>query len=150
MSSAVAASASASATAATRDRRTVDAVTAGDAASETLHGFAFHESTAGVHAGAPFRRATGWMRYALNVFDDTEVTVVVRIAPIDSVPRQFDVIVEDSLVATRSVTADSIVDVRVPLAVTKGRPNIAITLRAHGGTTPAFRDVRTVQDHNEL
>ncbi|MDQ6611018.1 MAG: hypothetical protein M3Y64_01185, partial [Gemmatimonadota bacterium] len=62
--------------------------------------------------------------------------------------------VEDSVIATRTLTlhnkAPVIVEVAVPFAITKGRTNIAVIVRAHGGTTPALGEVRTIQDHNEM
>lgn len=136
-----------------RDRRVVDVVTAGDAASEASHGYVGHLATAGVEQQASVRRTTGWIRYALDAFDDSPVTVALVFAPGDSVSRAFDVVVEDSVVATRMLPAHmttATVDISVPFAITKGRSSIAIVLRARHGVTPALRALRTVQDHNEL
>lgn len=140
------------------DRRVVDTVHAGDPVSESAHGYAGHEAVAGIRDGAPWRATAGWMHYTMTVFDDTPVTVALHFAD-DSVTRQFDLVVEDSVLVTRQVPArtpgapmpepGAVVEVAVPFAITKGKPNITIVLRARGGLTPALRDLRTLQDHNE-
>lgn len=134
------------------DRRVVDTVEVGDPASEAMHGFADHESAATRANGVTSRRTRGWMRYAMHVFDDTEVTVEMTFVP-DSVPRHFDVVVEDSVIARRTLAAHtrkSNVEVEVPFTLTKGKASIAVVLRARDGVTPALRRIRTVQEHNEL
>ena len=139
------------------DRRVVDTVIAGNSVSEIAHGYAGHDATSGMVDGKSFRAARGWMRYALTTFDDTEVTLAWTFAPSAgegaNVSREYDVLVEDSVVATRSYGASSstvsVVEIVVPFALTKGRTNIAVMLRAHGGSTPALREVRVIQDHNE-
>ncbi len=140
------------------DRRVVDVAEVGNARSEANHGYAGDDVVTGVVDGTPFRQARGWMRYALAIFDDTEVTVALTFVPqaVDDVhvPRRYDVLVEDSLVASRTFTAQTttptVVDIVVPLAITKGRTSIAVTIRARGGPTPALRELRTIQDHNEV
>ncbi len=137
-----------------RDRRIVDTVHAGDARSEAAHGFAGHDTHADTAGGAAYREARGWMRYALTTFDDTEVTVSCTFAPdtASAGTRHFALVVEDSVIATPTLTASvapRTVDVLVPQRLTRGRTNIAIVIRADGGTTPALRQLRTVQDHNE-
>ncbi len=152
------------------DRRVVDVAEAGDARSESTHGYAGHEASSGVAGGAPYRQARGWMRYALATFDDTEVTVACTFVAPDGVaegaadesaagravngPRAYDVVVEDSVVATRTVSASAaapvVVEIPVPFVLTKGKTNIAVVIRARGGPTPALRQIRTIQDHNEV
>ncbi|HYW30952.1 MAG TPA: DUF6805 domain-containing protein [Gemmatimonas sp.] len=136
------------------DRRVVDLVLAGDAPSEAAHGFAGHETSTGARAGKPFRTTSGWMHYAMTTFDDTPVTVALTFLGVDTVARSFDVVVEDSVIASRVLAAplDStiVIELSVPFSITKGRSNIAIVLRARGGRTPALREVRTVQDHHEV
>lgn len=150
----------------TRDRRVVDTVVAGNAASERSHGYAGHEATSGVMDGKSYREARGWMRYAVTTFDDTEVTLVCTFAPavMDSASgaREYDVLVEDSVIATKKFGARSagasesataspaaVVEIVVPFSLTKGRTNVAVMLRARNGSTPALRELRVVQDHNE-
>lgn len=136
------------------DRRVVDVAEAGTAASEAAHGYAGHDAFTGVAAGRPYRQARGWMHYALTTFDDTEVTVALTFVAIDRLPRAYDVVVEDSLIATRTFapasSAPVVVEFTAPFAITRGRTNIAVVIRARDGLTPALHEVRTIQDHNEV
>lgn len=148
-----------------RDRRVVDTVVAGNAMSELSHGYAGHEATSGIADGKSYRATRGWMRYAVTTFDDTQVTLVCTFAPVadDGTPgaREYDVLVEDSVIATKKFIASSstssasvatpavVVEIEVPFALTKGRTNIAVVLRARTGSTPALRELRVIQDHNE-
>lgn len=135
------------------DRRVVDTVEAGNVNSEALHGYVGDDVVTGVAGGQPFRQARGWMRYALATFEDTEVTVVCTFVSSEAVARSYDVIVEDSLIATRTFAplsaVPAVVEIKVPFGLTKGRSHIAVILRARGGPTPALRELRIVQDHNE-
>ena len=140
------------------DRRVVDVVEVGNVRSEATHGYAGHEVSTGVVDGKPFRQSRGWMHYTLTTFDDTEVTIACTFVGVDSdsrdVPRTFDLVVEDSTIATRTVMAPAIgpvvVEINVPFAVTKGKTNIVVIIRARGGLTPALRELRTIQDHHEV
>ena len=117
------------------DRRVVDRIAIGDSLSEREH--------------ACLKTAT-WTRCALATFDDTEVTIASTFAG-TSAPRSFDLVVENRTVATYTFSsADSqTVELRVPLAITAGRTNILVTLRAHDGALPALIALRSEQDHNE-
>lgn len=135
-----------------RDRRVVDRVEAGSAASETMHGYVGHDDTTGTVDGQTYRQARGWLRYALTTFDDTDVTIACTF--LGSVSGDYDLLVEDSLVAARHVAVASddstVVEILVPFAVTKGKTSIAVMLRARGGPTPRLLELRTIQDHNEV
>jgi hypothetical protein len=132
------------------DRRVVDRVKIGDVQSEQDHAYAGADVTSGISGGRAFREARGWLRYALTVFDDTEVTVGFTFLGVDA-PRTFDLIVENQLVSSYTfrsgVTAT--VELRVPLELTKGKTNVLVMLRATSGPTPALLELRSVQDHNE-
>lgn len=144
------------------DRRIVDIVQVGTADSETRHGYVGEDAVAGNANGQTFRQARGWMRYALTTFDDTEVTVALTFANGDAVGEgatlHYEMVVEDSLIATRSFTASpssppgssSVVEIAVPFVLTKGKTNIAVIIRAREGPTPALLSLRTIQDHNEV
>jgi hypothetical protein len=136
------------------DRRIVDTVIAGDHESEYNHGYAGHDDFAGVARDTTYRQARGWMRYAVTTFDDTQVTVACTFAGSENVPLNYDVLVEDSLIASRTFTspsaASSVVEIIVPFSLTKGKINIAVMIRARGGVTPALRELRTIQDHHEF
>jgi hypothetical protein len=137
---------------AARDRRVVDLVAAGSARSEAEHGYAGHDDTTGSIDGRAYRQARGWMRYAVTTFDDTEVTIACTF--LGSASGEFDLIVEDSVIATKHVDVTTgtptIVELLVPFAVTKGKTSIAVVLRAHRGPTPRLHELRTIQDHNEV
>ncbi|MBL0171786.1 MAG: hypothetical protein IPP90_13890 [Gemmatimonadaceae bacterium] len=141
-----------------RDRRVVDVVDVGNPRSEAAHGYEGQDASAGVADGKVFRQAAGWMHYTLGTFDDTEVTIACTLVSPDTgrhdVPRSFDLIVEDSVIATRVVSTQSpvpvVVEIDVPFAITKGKTNIVVVIRARGGLTPALRELRTIQDHHEL
>ena len=132
------------------DRRIVDRVTVGDVRGEADHAYAGADVTSGVSGGRAFREARGWLRYALTVFDDTEVTVAFTFLGADA-PRTFDVIVENHLVSSYAFRSavPATLELRVPLELTKGKTNILVTLRATNGPTPALLELRSVQDHNE-
>jgi hypothetical protein len=149
-----------------RDRRIVDTVRVGDAASDAAHGYAESDVVRGMANGKPYRSARGWMRYALTTFDDTEVTLTCTFVPSDSSAAfasstssgRYELLVEDSLIATRTLTAPRselsrtpvVVEVAVPFALTKGRTSIAVMIRAHDGPTPPLSELRVIQDHNEV
>lgn len=132
------------------DRRIVDRVTIGDVRSEHEHAYDGDDVTTGVAEGRVFRQTGSWMRYALTVFDDTEVAVACVLLG-TAVPRSFDLVVEGRVVASHTfVSAQAAtVEFRVPLELTKGRTNILVMLRATNGATPALLELRSVQDHNE-
>lgn len=137
---------------AARDRRVVDLVEVGVAVSEGDHGYAAHDDMAGTRNGRPYRQARGWIRYALTTFDDTEVTIACTF--LGSVSGSYDLVVEDSLVASKHFDAATDVPTEVnflvPFAVTKGKVSIAVVLRARSGVTPQLHQLRTIQDHNEV
>ena len=132
------------------DRRVVDRITIGDVRGEQEHAYEGAEVTSGVAAGRAFRQARGWLRYALTVFDDTEVTVACTFLGTDA-PRTFELIVDNRPVSSHTFRSaeTATVEFRVPLEITKGRTNILVMLRAMSGPTPALVELRSVQDHNE-
>ncbi|WP_309671082.1 DUF6805 domain-containing protein [Gemmatimonas sp.] len=137
---------------ATGDRRVVDRVEAGSANSEAMHGYVGHDDATGTADGRAYRHARGWIRYALTTFDDTDVTIACTF--LSSASGNYDLIVEDSLIASKrfeaTLGAPTVIEIRVPFAVTKGKTSIAVMLRARGGLTPQLHEVRTIQDHNEV
>ena len=139
------------------DRRVVDVAYVGNAQSEAIHGYDGHDVITGVANGKPFRQTRGWMHFAMTTFDDTDVSIVctfVNSGANPDVPLSFDLVVEDSVIATRTdvrpSTAPAVVEIAVPFALTKGKTHITVIVRARGGLTPALRELRTVQDHYEV
>jgi hypothetical protein len=133
------------------DRRIVDRVTVGDPQSEQAHAYAGEGVSIGTSDGRSFRETTGWIRYGLSVFDDTEVTIACAFLGDTGPARTFDVIVEGQVVASQTFKsgAAKTVEFRVPMAITRGRTNIMVVLRAKNGSTPPLVELRSVQDHNE-
>lgn len=121
--------------------------------NESAHGYVGVDVITGTSHGKTFRQARGWMRYAMTVFDDTEVTIACIFVGSEGATLRYELVVEDSVVASRTYSSPAasptVVEIPVPLSITKGRTNIAVTIRAHGGLTPALSELRTVQDHNE-
>ena len=70
------------------DRRIVDRVTIGDARSEQAHAYEGADVATGTAGDRTFRETRSWMRYALTVFDDTEVTISCTFVGVDT-PRMF-------------------------------------------------------------
>ena len=137
-------------------RRIVDIVRVGDTANERDHDYAGEEVTTGVASGKPFRQTRHWMRYALKVYEDTEVTVACTFVGSAAARVPFEFVVEDRLVAshvfTSSSSAPEVAELRVPFALTKGKTNSMVMLRAAkgaNGPTPALLELRTIQDHLE-
>ena len=132
------------------DRRVVDRITVGDVTSEQEHAYAGESVMTGVVGGRAFRQARGWMRYALTVFDDTEVTVACTFLGTDT-PQTVDVVVENHVVTSYTFRSaqSATVEFRVPIELTKGRTNVLVMLRATNGMTPALLELRSVQEHNE-
>src|ERR1043166_6733244 len=132
------------------DRRVVDRVIVGDVRGEQAHAYEGAEVTSGVAAGRTFRQTSGWLRYALTVFDDTEVTIACTFLG-SATPRTFELVVENHVVSSHTFrsTETATVELRVPIELTKGRTNILVVLRATNGPTPGLLEPRSGQDHNE-
>lgn len=140
------------------DRRIVDMVTIGDADSEARHGYAGSEAITGRVSERSYRQTRGWLHYTLAIFEDTELAVACTFVRIDDASHDYEVVVEDSVVARRTLTATShatndapvVVEIPVPLSLTRGKTSIAVVVRARGGLSPALHQLRSIQDHNEL
>lgn len=136
------------------DRRIVDTAEAGSPTSEAIHGYAGDDASVGMYGGKSYRQARGWMHYTLKTFEDTPVTVACTFVSTDSTSRGYDVVVEDSVLVSRTFssqsTAPTVVEIAVPFSLTKGKANVAVVIRARGGPTPALQIIRTIQDHYEL
>ncbi len=138
------------------DRRIVDVADVGNALSEAAHGYDGSEVISGVIDGKPYRQTRGWMHFSMKTFDDTPVTIACTFLADrgDTPPRGFDIVVEDSVIATRvlaiSSAAPVVVEIQVPFSLTKGKTQIALFVRARGELTPPLHQLRTIQDHYEV
>ena len=142
-------------TAATRlDRRIVDTAEAGNPMSEAEHGYAGENVVTGTAGGKSYRQTRGWMHYALKTFEDTPVTVACTFVDTDHLARSYDIVVEDSVIASHTFTPHSnqpaVVEMAVPFSLTKGKAHLAVVIRARGGQTPALHMIRTIQEHYEF
>ena len=136
------------------DRRIVDTAEAGNPTSEAEHGYAGDDVSVGMQGGKPYRQTRAWMHYALKTFEDTPVTVACTFVNTDNSARSYDIVVEDSVIASRTFTPHSntpaVVEIAVPFSLTKGKAHVAVVIRARGGQTPALHLIRTIQDHYEF
>ncbi len=139
--------------AAAQGLRVVDVVTVGDRVSEAEHEYSGDGVIDGTIDGKPYRQTRGSLSYALNVFDDTEVTVVCLFRGTEGRPLAFDLLVEGRKVKTSTLVtpsaAPSSVEIRIPRDFTRNLTRIFITLRAVDGPTPGLLELRTVQEHLE-
>jgi len=136
------------------DRRIVDTTEVGNPTSEAVHGYAGDGASVGMLGGKPYRQTRGWMHYALKTFEDAPVTVACTFVSTDTVARSYDIVVEDSVIASRTFlpqsNSTSVVEIAVPFLLTKGKATVAIVIRARGGQTPALQMIRTIQEHYEF
>jgi hypothetical protein len=147
-------SASAAMAAPVQGLRVVDVVTMGDASDEREHDYAGERTTEGVVDGRVFRQAAGWLRVSLAVYDDSEVTLVGTFRGSAGESVAFELLVDGRRVNVPAFVSPSLaparVAYRVPMALTRGKTRISVTLRAVRGPTPGVIEWRTVQEHLEL
>ncbi len=131
----------------------VDAVTVGDPVLERAHAYAGEGVSEGLADGRRFRQALGWQRYAVSVYDDSEVTLGFTFRGSEGRAIAFDLIVEGQRVSRPVFNAPSsspaVLEVRLPLSVTSGKTSLLVILRAAGGPTPGLIELRAVQEHLE-
>jgi hypothetical protein len=136
-----------------QSRRVVDVVESGDPKSGRDHEAAGEGITEGTAAGRAFRQATGWLRYTLRTFDDTEVTVACLCRGTEGRRLTFELLVDGQAAGTQTLESPSADPVlkewRLPERLTSGRTMVSVTLRGVGGPTPGVIELRTVQEHLE-
>ncbi|MHB0955326.1 MAG: beta-L-arabinofuranosidase domain-containing protein [Pirellulaceae bacterium] len=124
------------------ERRTVDSVIIGQSASEQQHQLQGEHSTAGPFFGTAWRHADngGWFSYEMKVLPDQPMTVVCTYWGTDGGNRAFDLLVNDTKIATQKLTGakpGEFFDVAyaIPTSLTNGRTSIALRFQAHPGHT---------------
>lgn len=142
------------------DRRIVDTVIVGDAASEAVHGYDAAGAIRGMADDKPFRQTRSWMHFVLSTFDDTDVTLVLAFARTETRAETgsvddtsgYELVVEDSVLqrSTNGPSATGVVEVAVPFQLTRGKTGIVVFIRARGGLTPPLHALRIIQDHHEV
>ena len=138
---------------AAQGRRVVDVVQVGDAVSEQEHGYAAEGATSEVRDGRTSRQATGWLRYTMKVYDDSEVTVACTFRGSEGRRLVFNLVVDGRVAVTHTFVSPSAapvaVEFRVPEKLTLAKTKITVTLRGVNGPTPSVIELRTVQEHLE-
>ena len=134
-------------------RRVVDVVQAGDEKSARDHDAEGEGVTQGTVAGRAFRQASGWLRYTLRTFDDTEVTVACLCRGTEGRPFTFELLIDGQAAGTHTLASSSagpvLKEYRVPEKLTLGKTTLSVTLRGVNGPTPGVIELRTVQEHLE-
>jgi hypothetical protein len=135
------------------ERRTVDRVRPGDAASERAHDLAGDRMEAGDAGGRPWRHALdgGWFSYRLAVRRGEPQVLSVTYWGSDSGARAFDVLVDGQVVATERLASNrpgQYYDQVYPLApevVARGEA-ITVKFQAHpGNRAGGIFDVRVLR-----
>lgn len=131
-------------------RRTIDAVTADDAASEEEHGYEGEGTREGWLEGVKYREASGgWMSYRLAVsFEPISLVCTFRGELND--PREFDILVDGEKLVTESLGYDPqpTFDREYPLpeGMVLGKEQVTVRFEAAPGkTTAGVFDVRIVR-----
>jgi hypothetical protein len=124
----------------TLDARTVDRVVPGDARSESAHHQQGQDTGTGPYGGRHYRHAVdgGWFSWDLKVLPDQPMALLCTYWGSDTGARTFDVVVDDEVVATPSLTPvkpGQFYDVEYPLPNDRTRDKGSVTVRfqAHPG-----------------
>jgi hypothetical protein len=138
---------------AAQSRWVVDVVRAGEEKSERDHDAAGEGVTDGLVAGRAYRQASGWLRYTLRTFDDTDVTIACLCRGTEGRRVTFDLLVDGREAGTHTLESASeepvIREFPIPRSLTDGKAKIAVTLRGVRGPTPGVIELRTLQEHLE-
>jgi hypothetical protein len=128
------------------DARTIDQVVPGEAASETAHHLAAHQSNTGrgaynTHMETRWRDAPGgWFSYELKVVPDTPVALLATYWGKERGARVFDIRVDNEPVATTSLDSSHPAEFYdltypVPRGLTAGKTHVTVKFQAHPGNT---------------
>jgi hypothetical protein len=136
-----------------QSRRIVDVVLAGDAKSEREHDYAGEGVATGTIGDRTFRQASGWLRFTLRTYDDTEVTLACLCRGSDGRRLTFELLVDGQSAGVHSFESPSsepvLREYPVPERLTHAKGRISVELRGVGGPTPGIIELRTVQEHLE-
>lgn len=123
------------------DRRTVDAVNTGEQQPEVDHGMKFDRSNKGNFQGEPWRDASngGYFSYMLSTDNIDSLALMVRYWGNENGKRKFDILVDDTLLASENVSGkwkrDEFVNVEYPIPadLLAGKSHVTVTFRSHPG-----------------
>ncbi|HZW72081.1 MAG TPA: DUF6805 domain-containing protein, partial [Caldimonas sp.] len=146
------------------EARTIDAVDVGSDASEQAHAFASQSIGRGRGAGANAappapgpaqptqldgRRGReargGFISYALKVAPDAATNLVVTYRLEGAFPRNFDIVVDGTKVATESLTTPTATffdkEYELPATLTKGKPQVTVRFETAQAPAPDAQGV---------
>jgi hypothetical protein len=118
--------------------RLVDEVHIGDKQSETAHGLQGEHTASGVHQGRLWRDASqgGWFSYRLAVDPGQPMSLCVTYWGSDSDRREFDVLVDDQVIATQKLQREKpgefiCVEYAIDASATAGKEQVTVRFQAH-------------------
>ena len=120
-----------------RTARLVDEVIAGQAQSESAHAVAPGSSTTGEKRGKSFRASDdGPFSYQLKVYPAYPMQLAVSYFGNDAGKRTFDILINDTPLATQSLTASKPgrffeIAYPIPTALTDGKRSVTVTFKPH-------------------
>jgi len=139
------------------ERRTLDAVTAGDQQSERDHGLqtdrtsSSGQGSTGNFEGKTWRGArNGWFSYELKVNPDKPITLVCTYRGSEGPRRAFDIFVDDEKVASQTLEIHPTelfdFEYKLPERLTRGKQRITVKFQAQPNSIAgAVFDVRVIQ-----
>lgn len=123
-----------------REARVVDRVIPHDQESEAAHNLQGQATSSAPFASTAWRHATsgGWWSWDLKVLPDVEMTLVCTYWGDDVPPRTFDVLVEDTVIASQSLNRSKPgeffdVEYQIPIGLTKGKEKVTVQFKPHEG-----------------
>lgn len=120
------------------EARTIDYVVTGTQQSESDHFMKQSGSNSGSYNGEYYRDGGGWFSYELQTKGHTDnVTLMVRYWGGDSGNRKFDILIDNQLIATETLTGgkNEFVNVEypVPAELLKDKTKVRVKFQAHSG-----------------
>lgn len=139
------------------DRRTTDAVAAGEQQPEVDHGMKFENSSKGNFQGKAWRDARdgGYFEYTLDTHGLDRLSLMVRYWGNESGNREFEILVDGKTLADESLTGrwnkNEFMDVTYPIPgeMLKGKERITVTFKSKpGNIAGGVFFVRLVKDED--
>ncbi len=122
-------------------KRLVDRVAIGEPDSESAHNLQAEKSSSGEHRGEKWRQAVrgGWFGYDLRILPDRPMVLLCTYWGGD-VGRTFDILVEETKIATQTVNVNFPgdffdVEYKIPLELTRGKEKVSVRFQAPGEGT---------------
>lgn len=120
------------------EARTIDYVVTGTQQSESDHYMQQSGSGSGSYNGEYYRDGGGWFSYELQTKGHTEgVTLMARYWGGDSGNRTFDILIDNTVIATETLTGGKSefvnVEYPVPSELLEGKDKVRVKFKAHSG-----------------